>query len=261
MQPPSFDSYARQYDAHFTFSPIGLIQREQVYKQLIPLLSKNKNLLELNCGTGHDAHQLISHLKSVLATDISPEMIAQCISKKSHETPDLRFAVKSVQQIKSELQTANFVFSNFGGLNCLSPDDIKAFAQNCLDETGKDTELFFVVLGRKCVWEKLYFLMKFDLARVFRRKKKIGVATKINENEFSTWYYSPREIEQLFGPAFRAQSCGPIGLFVPPSYLNTFFGNKKLLLRLLGDMDQFFCKFKMLADYGDHFYIHLKKAN
>jgi SAM-dependent methyltransferase len=261
MQPASFDSYARHYDAHFTYSSIGFMQRQQVYRSLLPLLGKNKNLLELNCGTGYDAQQLIAHVKSVFATDISPEMIARCISKTVPQKPGLHFAVKSVQQIREELRATDFIFSNFGGLNCLSPAELNAFAQNCDEYTAAGTELFFVFLGRKCVWEKLYYLLKFDPAKAFRRRKRTGVATTINENAFSTWYYSPCEIEQMFGGGFKVQSTGPVGLFVPPSYLNTFFSNKKILLRLLGALDQFFCKFKMLANYGDHFYIHFKRTN
>lgn len=261
MQQASFDEYASRYDEHFTFSHIGKLQRRMVYKNLLPLLHPNNVMLELNCGTGHDAFALISHVKSILATDISPAMIAECHAKSQKKIEGLKFETIGIQEINKKIENYNFVFSNFGGLNCLSKSEFKAFAENCRRFSMPGTELFFVILGRKCIWEKLYFLLKFNYSNAFRRKGQDGVSTHLNDRRFNIWYYSPKEIKRFFESQFEVRSQGPVGLFVPPSYLDTFFKNKNILLKLLGSLDNFFCKFKMLANYGDHFYIHLKKIN
>ena len=260
MQPTSFDRYADQYDADFTFSAIGLLQRNQVYNKLLPLLNKNINLLELNCGTGHDALALIGEVKTILATDASNAMIETCRFKTKNKIPNLEFKTLAIQQIKGDLSGANFVFSNFGGLNCLAPIEFKEFAIKCKDLMPTKSDLFFVIMGRKCVWERLYFFLKLDFPKGYRRKQKNGVNTIIKDSAFKTWYYSPKEISELFAPHFQEISRGSIGLFVPPSYLNPFFKNKRILLRVFELLDHFFCKFSLLANYGDHFYIHLKKA-
>lgn len=260
MRPASFDHYADRYDADFTFSAIGLLQRNQVYKKLLPLLNKNINLLELNCGTGHDALTLIGEVNTILATDVSNAMIETCLFKTKDKIPHLEFKTLAIQQIKNDLSGANFIFSNFGGLNCLAPFELKDFSIKCKVLMPTKSDLFFVVMGRKCFWERLYFFLKLDFSKVLRRRQKNGVNTVIKDNEFKTWYYSPKEISELFTPYFQEISCGPIGLFVPPSYLNPFFKNKKILLSFFELLDHFFCKFSLLANYGDHFYIHLKKA-
>lgn len=259
MQPASFDTYAHQYDEHFTFSPIGIAQREIVRYTLLPLLHKNKALLELNCGTGYDAFALAPHVKSVVATDASPAMIEECEMKfKAQEGRGLLFKVMRVQDIGLQLSSSDLVFSNFGGLNCLSPEEFKSLGADCRKNLKKGSDLFLVVMGKNCIWERLYFLWKFDRSNAFRRKKNEGVPTHLGASRFLTWYYSPDEIRKFFGPEFVVKACGPVGLFVPPSYLNPFFENRKRLLKVFYHLDRIFCKFKWAAGYADHFYIHLK---
>jgi SAM-dependent methyltransferase len=260
MQSASFDTYAHQYDEHFTFSPIGKAQRDIVRYNLMPLLRKDKMLLELNCGTGYDAFELRKYVKSVLATDASPAMIGECEAKfRTGAASGLHFKVMRIQDAGEQLQASNLVFSNFGGLNCLSPSEFKALGEDCRKNLKEGSDLFFVVMGKNCLWERLYFLWKLDSSNAFRRGHSGGVPTRIGPASFLTWYYSPREIGDFFGPEFKIKSCGPVGLFVPPSYLNPFFENRKRLLKLFRALDRIFCKFKWAAGYADHFYIHLKK--
>jgi SAM-dependent methyltransferase len=261
MQVAAFDNYASYYDEHFTFSPIGKIQRRQVIDHLRPFLSKQKSVLEINCGTGQDAIEMIAHVKTMLATDASAEMISRSNSKLGKETKGLTFLHKNIQELKDELKSADLVFSNFAGLNCLSPQELKNFANACSDLLPANADLFLVFLGQKCLWERMYFLVKLKRGKAFRRIQKGPVATMVEGSSFNTWYYSPAEITEIFNPAFRQTALGPVGLFVPPSYLNSFFKGKRGLLSFLNFLDRFFCKFKWLANYGDHFYLHLKKTN
>jgi len=260
MQAAYFDNYAQQYDEHFTFSPIGSLQRKAVYSYLLPLLNKETSVLEINCGTGYDALEIAQHSKYVLATDASLKMIEQCHAKNTN-AKNISFDVKQIQHLDKEMQDANFVFSNFGGLNCLSPQDLAAFANKCNTMLKNESDLFFVIMGRKCIWEKLYFRIKGDRVKAMRRKSKEGIDTFINGSEFKTWYYSPNEMMTIFEKNFKMQHLSGVGLFVPPSYLNPFFTNKKVLLKLLNGLDKVFCKFKFMADRADHYIIHLKKIN
>jgi SAM-dependent methyltransferase len=260
MQAASFDNYAQQYDAHFTFSPVGLLQRQGVYKHLLPLLSKDTSVLEINCGTGYDAIEIAKYVKNILATDASAMMIEQCIARKA-ETKNVVFKVDLIQDLQDEIKNSNFIFSNFGGLNCLSPQDLKEFAKKCNTLLKKDADLFFVIMGRKCIWERLYFMIKGDQKKATRRKSLEGVNTIIDGSEFKTWYYSPKEMQFFFTEGFKAQHISGVGLFVPPSYLNPFFSKKKLLLKLFSALDKVFCNFKWTTNYADHYIIHLKKIS
>lgn len=262
MQKASFDSYAKDYDAHFTFSKIGEIQRNIVYLRLRPLLSKQHRVLEINCGTGYDALLLANQVESYLATDLSAEMIKVATEKRQDaQSKGVKFKQCSIQQLESELDTCNFVFSNFGGLNCLSPNDLKAFAANCAQKLPKGADLFFVIMGKKCVSERMYFFMRGKFKSVFRRVSEAGVPTKINEQEFTTWYYAPKEIAKVFCPTFACLGASATALLVPPSYVNPFFEKRNRLLYILAALDRILTTFKWTANYGDHYCIHLKKQS
>ena len=72
--PSPFDIMAETYDADFTYTTIGALQRQQVWNHLQDILKKGApemNILEINCGTGEDAIKLARLGHTVTATDRS----------------------------------------------------------------------------------------------------------------------------------------------------------------------------------------------
>ena len=71
------DHIASTYDASFTRTPIGQLQRKQVwtYLEKITLELKGLDILELNCGTGEDAVLFSEKGFYIVATDVSEEML------------------------------------------------------------------------------------------------------------------------------------------------------------------------------------------
>jgi SAM-dependent methyltransferase len=256
-----FDTYAKDYDAHFTHSHIGKMQRHFVYKYLKPLLNKTHQVFEINCGTGEDAIHLASLVLTYNATDASPSMTAIGEEKKQKQTlNNLSFETASIQDLPKSFYLFNFIFSNFGGLNCLSESEIKDFATTC-NQLKVKTDLVFVIMSSNCLWEKWYYRIKKQNTIAFRRHQKEGVPTKINEANFTTYYYSPKDIIHLFKEKYTIQAIKPIGLFVPPSYLEGFFVKHLWLLKGLYILDKIFTNFSFLSNRADHYLIHLKKTN
>ncbi len=265
MQQKIFDNYAKDYDEHFTNSLIGKAQRSLVYKFFEKFIQVNSSdqqkILELNCGTGEDAIWLSNHGFNVLATDISEKMIDTAISKAEKNAVQIQFIQSSVQNILANTnnQTFNIIFSNFGGLNCISPEELKKLSSECLTLTNKTSFVAFVIMGRKCIWEKFFFTWKKDKQKSKRRKSLDGVKAIIDNNEFLIWYYSPKEIKELFNESFEIITVKPIGIFIPPSYLENWIKNKKWLFTILLFIENIFGSFSFLSDYADHYFILLKK--
>lgn len=231
-----------------------------VMRCLMPLLHKQQRVLEINCGTGHDAITLAPHVGHYLATDISEQMISCCRAKQlEQKTMNLCFKTMAIQNLRDELGETDLLFSNFGGLNCLSPDEFKAFARTCAAQMPSGSEVFLVIMGRCCLWEQFYFLVKGALGKAFRRLKNVGTGTQIADTTFLTWYYSPREVRRFFSPEFALVQKHPIALFVPPSYLEPFFAKRPALLQLLNRIDRLFITFGFLANFADHYCLRLKK--
>ncbi|HEY1039332.1 MAG TPA: class I SAM-dependent methyltransferase, partial [Bacteroidia bacterium] len=222
---------------------------------LKPYLLNKKNVLEINCGTGEDARWLGSQGLKVEASDISEGMIEVCKQKKV----PANFSVCDTRNLLSKYNTQLFdmIFSNFGGLNCLNPGEIKQFMADSTELLKPNGMIAAVIMGRNCIWERYYFRKKKD-SRKNRRLAKTGVNTTIKGEHFLTYYYSPGEFYDAGKEYFELVACKPIGLFVPPSWFNQGFKNKKGLLGALYFFEKLF-PVSFFADKADHYLILLQK--
>jgi len=248
-----FDHIAHEYDKGFTNTLIGAEQRKQVWKHLVPL-QKGLKCLELNCGTGEDAKRLCEMGCEVDATDISSEMLLvtqQKISRLGGRTFQLNINDLSPAHVNNK----QLIFSNFGGLNCISPTDWKELALT-LRHLPNHARIVLVIMGRKCLWERCYFRIKPKNS--WSRRNKEAVMANVEGVKVKTWYYSPSQIKD-FLKDFKFVKSRPIGFFVPPSYLENFFTKRSGLFRLLALLDQLVGQMAFLANYSDHFYIEFRK--
>jgi cyclopropane fatty-acyl-phospholipid synthase-like methyltransferase len=259
LQPASFDSYALTYDDHFTGSLIGKAQRDIVHTYLGEHLFDHLNVLEVNCGTGEDAVFIAPKCKSLLATDASSQMV-QLAKQKAASFKNTEVKHVAIQELSQRIpEKFTTIFSDFGGLNCLSPSEMKQFSRDCSILGDDAAELMLVIMGRKCRWERFYFTLKGDKEKQNRRKSKQGVKTVINGSEFLTYYYSPSEIKDIFKEEFNFIDVRPVGIFIPPSYLEPFFSRHKVLFSFLKWLDKLFRNNSSLSDQADHYIIHLMK--
>ena len=254
----SFDKAALFYDETFTNSEIGKMQRKLVYKNLSKQLNSVQDILEINCGTGEDAIWLAQQNFNVTATDISTKMIE--IAKKKSTIGNLKFITVDIKNITQNFDGQKFdlVFSNFGGLNCLPKADLQKFftdSDSLLSDKGK---LVLVIMPKNTIWEQFYFLIKAKFSSVLRRKKEVAFA-EVDGEKIPTYYYNPKDIVNLAKDDFDLVAKRPIGFFVPPSYLETVFKNKKGFLKILNSMETVISGWSFLSDYADHYIITLQK--
>ncbi len=255
-----FDTAAKNYDAAFTHSVIGKAQRKNVHAFLYELLQQNPaaRILEINCGTGEDAQWLAQQNFSVIATDISEAMIAVAKSKSIINNPV--FSVADINDLPNVFRGEKFdlIFSNFGGLNCLSAISLGQFFKNASGLLSENGQLALVIMPKNTKWEQLYFLAKADFKTIFRRKKGNAVANVDGQNVM-TYYYNPNETCTFAKPYFDMGMLRPVGFFVPPSYLEPFFKNKPRLVSVLARMEDSIKNWSFLAKHADHYFIHFRK--
>lgn len=262
---PHFDSIASGYDLTFTHTEIGKRQRAAVYSVLEKILSDHqiKNVLELNCGTGEDAIFFAQKGLQVLATDISPEMVRVATLKAEQKGVShlLRTQVVAFQELH---QVENFprydlIFSNFGGLNCLPPEDYPCFVNNMERLLNPGGFFVAVVMPRFCLWETLYFSGRGKFRQAFRRVSREPVSARLDDStSVKTWYYSPKDMKNSF-KGWVLGDVRPIGLFIPPSYLEPFFRKRIAFLDRLENMERSTARFRTLAGMADHFLLVLEK--
>jgi ubiquinone/menaquinone biosynthesis C-methylase UbiE len=255
-----FDKAAQNYDTTFTNSVIGKLQRNLVYQQLDEFLieSRAKKILEINCGTGEDAIWLAQQHFEVTATDISEKMIAIAKSKSNLENVNFKQADITTIDIDFENQNFDFLFSNFGGLNCLSTIELASFFKNASELLYEKGQMVLVIMPKNTLWEQSYFLLKLDFKNAFRRKKEVAIAN-VDGEKVTTYYYNPKDIVNLANGFFEIKQYKPIGFFVPPSYLEPFFKNKPKLISFLNRLEHSIKNQSWLSKYADHYLIVLQK--
>lgn len=258
MDKPAFDAFAVDYDREFSFGCIGKLQRARVWRFLDRDLNPTKKLsiLEINCGTGIDALYLAKKGHSVLATDISAEMI-QVAKHQTHE--NLRFEVCSFQELSTRFQVAQFdmVFSNFAGLNCVDTKELSSL-NNSLSRLLKPGGKFIaVLLGKHCWMERLYFQFKGNSEAAKRRLSR-SEALLNEQTTQSVWCYDTDELKEIFD-AFQLKRSRPIGLFIPPSYFEKWISTRMILLKSLFGMEILCANSSIGSNYADHIYLSFQK--
>lgn len=256
----NFDIAAEDYDEIFTNSAIGILQRRQVHDYLNRHLSKDTKIriLEINCGTGEDARWFAKQGHKVLATDASPRMIE--VAKSKVNFSNIEFQQMRIQDLHllDSKEPFDLIFSNFGGLNCLDPKAFSPFLKDAKKRLAPNGAIIMVIMPKNCIWDNKYHLLKGNWSYIGRRNTSEKVLVNVHNEKIETWYYNPKDILKLSTNKWQTVKYFPIGFFVPPSFMETFFKNKKVILKGLGWLDTCVSKVSFLARFSDHYIIHLK---
>jgi SAM-dependent methyltransferase len=257
-----FDSHATVYDAHFSHSFTGSLYRKLVQDYLLEILpQKSSSILELNCGTGEDAMFFAKLGHTVLATDISSEMI-HVAQGKMHLSPfksNARFAVFDMKSDYPDLGKFDFIFSNFGGLNCLSPIDLEKSLRHFTQLLNPGGRLILVIMPKYCLWESLYFFLRLRWKQMFRRATENPVTVVLDGVPVKTWYYQPSVI-QRFLPNLKLERLMPIGIALPTPSMDSLLAGHPKRSSFLLKLENKLKRLTIFAGMADHYLIDLRKA-
>jgi SAM-dependent methyltransferase len=249
----AFDGIAPAYDDAFTRTHTGRLQRALVHAHLQAHATRPLRVLELNCGTGEDAYWLAAQGHQVLATDISAGMVAAAAAKCA--------GLPGVQLLQAGFAEAlaapggpyDLILSNFGGLNCLSPAELAALGPLLAQKLAPQGHVVAVIMPRRCIWERLYFLAKLQPGKAFRRSRKSAVVAYLQDGSaVPTWYYHPSELRAAWSPALSCTVQHPVGLFLPPSYLDPLVARRPRFLAWLSRWEQRLHHQGWMAGLADH---------
>ncbi len=220
---------------------------------------KGLDILEINCGTGEDALWLASKGHVVTGTDISKQMILVAQQKAQQKNININFFACSFTDLENNFKTQKFdlIFSNFGGLNCANKAELSKLNTDFHHLLKPNGLFILVLLGKKCFSEKLYFFLRLDFKKMNRRKHEVSAYLSPN-NYVTTWYYTHQEIAKIFS-SFQLKLKKPIGLFIPPSYLEPLLKKAKPILPMINFFETLFARIGLLANHGDHILIALEK--
>ncbi len=260
----AFDVVSSEYDAQFTETIIGREQRRISRYWLEKFLSGKKKIeiLEINCGTGEDALWLASFGHQIIATDESPAMIHEAKKKLPVSIEkNVDFFTCSFENLAATLPLEKFdlIFSNFAGLNCVSPEKMVALNKELYSLLKKNGHFVIVVFGKHALWETFYYLLKGSPGKAFRRWSNKKKMVRLKENVYQpVYYYSIKKLEQIFS-SFHLKEKRPVGLFIPPSYLEGVMNKRPKFFESLVTLEKKTKRFAIGGSFADHTYLLFKK--
>jgi ubiquinone/menaquinone biosynthesis C-methylase UbiE len=230
----AFSKQAPTYDAHDSANPILIDLRRQVYEHVEKYLKPQSHILELNAGTGIDAVHFVKGGHTVHATDLSDGMIAEIQKKVFEKGLHSRLLYEQlsytrVDQVRSE-KKFDYVFSNFGGLNCIS--DLKIVTSKIESILTPGAYVTFVIMPKVYLWE-LGRIFIGDFKQGMRRLRKNGVQANVDGKHFRTYYHSLEDIKKSFSAPFKFIASEALAALTPAPHRSNFpVSNPKLYAAL-----------------------------
>lgn len=256
----AFSRQAPVFDALDRSNEILLWMRGRVHQEVMRHARPGEYMLELNCGTGIDAVFFAQQGLRVLATDNAEGMLGECRRKVAaagvEEVVEVRRCSFNQLDALAAGPGFDYVFSNFGGLNCAADlpkvlDDIDML----LRPGGRFT---LVIMPRICPWELALALRGF-VRTAFRRLRPGGVVSRVEGLPFHCYYYNPGQILGALKGRFRLRSLQTLGLAVPPPYMDGFATRFPRAFRALGRFEQRIAGRWPFNRWGDHYIITMEK--
>lgn len=233
----AFSRQSVHYDEHDRNNPILRDMRQQVYRHIERFIKPESRILELNAGTGIDALYLAKAGHNVLAIDLAEGMIRQIQEKLAAH--DLHEQLSCLQLSYDQLDRLSpnqfdYVFSNFGGLNCI--DDLSKVTSHLPALLRPGAFATWVIMPPIHLWEWLG-IFKGNFGNAFRRLRRGGVMAHLEGEYFKTYYHSLRNIKTAFGPAFRFVCSEGLAALSPPPHRGDFPSRHPTLYRWLRKVD------------------------
>ncbi len=248
----AFSKQSHHYDQEDEANIILKDMRQQVYAHVGQYLKPGSHILELNAGTGIDAVHFAQQGHRVHATDLSDGMIEQIALKvrrgnlKDRVTYQ-RLSYERLEEIGST--KFDYVFSNFGGLNCIS--DLSAVTTNLQRHLRPGSHITFVIMPRICLWE-LAWMLQGKVAKASRRLGKDGAVAHLEGEHFKTYYHSLKAIKAAFNSDFQfLQSEGLCAISPPPASFR-FVAAHPSVYRILRKTDGAMRNTFPFDRWGDH---------
>ena len=251
------------FDQLYAGDSIIEYKRQRVREHILKNARPGCYMLELNCGTGEDALYFAKRGYNIHATDISPGMLD--VFRKKLDNAQYTGNISIEECSFTDLEHLNnrkqfdYIYSNFGGLNCTGELDKVLQSLNGLLRPGGIITV--VIVSKFCLWETLLIFkgrFKTAVRRFFSGK---GRKAHVEGVYFKCWYYSPSFVKRNLAPNFESIGTEALCSIVPPSYFENFAFKHPRLYELFKKQENKL-KDKWPWKYmGDYFIASYRKIN
>lgn len=249
----AFNRQSEIFDGLEEQNEILLRLRSVTRSHLMRHLNSGDRILELNAGTGLDALYLAKKGFHVHAVDISEGMLKQLAEKinSSQYRSHVSFELLSFTDLdKLKVKSFNYIFSNFGGLNCIEDlTEVTRHFNKILKPGGLIT---LVIMPPISPWE-ISLALKGKFKQAFRRLHKQGTLANIDGVRFNTFYHSLSNLKKALGKDFILIEAQGLASLSPPPYADSFSRNHPHLYKFLNHIDDLLSHTYPFNRFADHY--------
>lgn len=259
LPPRAFDDLAADYDATFTGTALGRALRELVWLRFDDTFVARDRVLDLGCGTGEDALRLARRGTRVVGIDASPDMVQAARQKALAAgcAAQIEFHCVAMEHLSTLLGGQSFdgVLSNFGAVNCVG--DLRSLIAAVAARLTPAGRLLWVVMGRYVPWEWIWYGLRGDSRRAWRRLPRAGAQWR----GLTVCYPTPAEMRRLLSPWFAVSRVSPLGFALPPSYAGPWLERSPRVLAMLRRLEAALKDLSPLAALSDHYIIEATRVS
>lgn len=254
----AFGKQSAEYDNYDRNNTILTWMRSRVRTHVLSLLEPGSSILEINGGSGLDAVFFAKKGHFIVTTDLSEMMVSEM--QKKIEDENLADRVTAKQLSYTELnkisnQKFDLIFSNFGGLNCVS--DLNSVTSHFPSLLKKGGRICLVIMPPVCPGE-IVQVFRGNSALAFRRFKKNGAESYVEGIKFKTYYFGLGSIITSLEERFEKISSIGLGVFTPIPQMERFQLQFPRILNLLIRLDNLLSSIFPFNRMGDHIIVSAK---
>ena len=263
-----FDEAAQHYDRHFgppTGSQPGnkLLTwlREEHLSILRAVLPEGGAVLDIGCGTGIEALQLVQDGYSVLGLDISPAMVRQAQTKAA--AYGIRFGAVFKTLAAGKLSALDErgpfqgAFASLGTLN--TEPNLAGFAAGLHDRLEPGAPFVATVMSRHCWFEIWYNLRRLQPGQTLKRGGA-WAETRAGTGGVTApvMFYAPGDFARHFEAHFTVERVLAFPLLLPPVHMAELYSEHEAHYAAMLDRERSMRERRGWCAWGDHFLMVLR---
>lgn len=229
-----WDRYALDYSKLLVKDTIYYLTKEMMHlivkNELEPQGVEEKQVLDVNCGTGNDFPFFIAKGWHVAGCDGSPGMLNKAAEnyQKQIRSGQLKLFSGLLQELDQQTFSPNsfdLIFSVTGGFSYVDDEELLRI-NGCLQQFLKpDGKMIVAHLNPVCMPEMAYQALKLKNP-FFRIKRKLKV--NIKDEDHTMYLRNPKQLKKMYANTFSNIKTLPLLAFTPP-YQSGFRPGKRLL--------------------------------
>jgi len=255
-----FDDASHEYDQDEMMNLIRRVMRTRSLQVLKATFRPRQRILEVGCGTGTEAIELARSNIRIVATDISPQMIAQTKRRVESEKLEDRIRVEQLAAHDIGILEAQYgprsfdgAYSSFGALNC--EPRLKEFVSSLSGLLKPRSSFICSVMNSFCLFD-----LVLNSILLKRTERLANVIASLGTPELLPRYYSVGEFSKMFR-GFTIAEVRALPTFLPPPYFEKHLRLLRPAMLKISSLDWELGRFYPFNRIGDHFIITFRRVN